>query len=60
MRIRYKCTQFCPILLSLYFCPILINVEQHRDILSDMHQNLISTELYQGATEYKVSSISLH
>ena len=25
--------------------------------VSDMYQNLISAELYQGATEYKVSSI---
>ena len=36
------------------------NLEQQRNCLSDMHQNLISSNLYQGATEYKVSSISAH
>ena len=36
------------------------NFEQYKNFLSDMHQNLISFKLYQGATEYKVSSISGH
>ena len=36
------------------------DIEQDRNFLSDMHQNLISTTLYQGTTEYKVSSISQH
>ena len=36
------------------------NIEQHWNFLNDMHQNLISSKLYQGATEYKVSSISAH
>ena len=45
----------------LYHCVKEIkNFEQHRNFLSDMHQNLISTKLYQGATEYKVSSIYAH
>ena len=45
----------------LYHCVKQIkNIEQHRNFLSDRHQNLISTNLYQDATEYKVSSISEH
>ena len=31
------------------------NIEQHRIFLSDMQQYQISTNLYQGATEYTVS-----
>ena len=43
----------------LYHCVKEIkNFEQHRNFLSDMHQNLIRTKLYQDATEYKVSSVS--
>ena len=43
----------------LYHCfKEIKNNEQHRNFLSDIHQNLISSNLYQGATEYKVSSIS--
>ena len=45
----------------LYHCvKETINFEQHRNILNYMHQNLIITKLYQGATEYKVSSTSAH
>ena len=36
------------------------NFEQHRNTLSDIHQNLISTKLHQGATEYKFLSIYAH
>ena len=54
--IRYNCTHFV-----LYHCVKEIkNFKQHRSFSSDMHQNLISTKLYQGGTEYKVSSISAH
>ena len=34
--------------------------EYQRNLLNDMHQNLIRTKLYQSATECKVSSISAH
>ena len=39
----------------LYYCVKKIKtIEQHWNFLSDIHQNLISTNLYQDATEYKV------
>ena len=49
--IRYKFTQFWKEMEKF---------EQHRKFLSDTHQNLMSSELYQGATEYKNSSIFVH
>ena len=36
----------------LYRC-VIENFEQHRNFLSDMHQNLIRTKLYQDPTKYK-------
>ena len=32
------------------------NFVQHRNFLNDMNQNPISSKLYQGATEYKISA----
>ena len=38
----------------LYHCDKEIkNFEKHPNFLSDMHQNLINTKLYQGTTECK-------
>ena len=40
----------------LYHCIKEIkNFEQHRNFLTNIHQNLISTKFYQDAAEYKFS-----
>ena len=54
-RFRHKCTKFCP----SYCVKELKNFEQHR-FLSDMHQNLINTKLYQGAIEHTFLSNFVH
>ena len=56
IRIRYNCTQFC----SYHCVKKFKNFEQHRNFLSDIHQNVIGTKLCIVVTEYKVSTISMH
>ena len=56
IRIRCNCTKFI-----LYRC--IKEIKKFRttsEFLSNIHQNLIHTKLYQDATKYKVSSISAH
>ena len=55
--IRYNCMQFCSMLLCL---KKKSNFEQQQYFLSVKNQNLISTNLCKGATEYKISFNSAH
>ena len=50
---KYNCMQFCPI-------PLCVKEFKNSNSgnLSNMHRNLISSKLYQGPTECKVSFIS--